>query len=250
MELQLGQVCLQIHLEIDLELYLSYNFIMKKSLNKLLKEQVRYLGLRLIVKRQVNLQEEVEAHLELLIDYLKELLKKNFITKVKWIVPGGSTGQESICNGLKAIYADCPDPKDSVVLIHDGVRPLISEQLIKDNIECVRKYGTAITVVPQNETVVSINDDNEIVSTTERSTARIARAPQSFILEDIMECHRKAIAEGRNNMIDSASMMTEYGHKLHVVEGPIENIKITTPSDYYIFRAIFEARENSQIFGF
>ena len=180
------------------------------------------------------------------IDYLKELLKKNFITKVKWIVPGGSTGQESICNGLKAIYADCPDPKDSVVLIHDGVRPLISEQLIKDNIEC----GTAITVVPQNETVVSINDDNEIVSTTERSTARIARAPQSFILEDIMECHRKAIAEGRNNMIDSASMMTEYGHKLHVVEGPIENIKITTPSDYYIFRAIFEARENSQIFGF
>ena len=99
-------------------------------------------------------------------------------------------------------------------------------------------------------TVVSINDDNEIVSTTERSTARIARAPQSFILEDIMECHRKAIAEGKNNMIDSASMMTEYGHKLHVVEGPIENIKITTPSDYYIFRAIFEARENSQIFGF
>ena len=143
------------------------------------------------------------------IDYLKELLKKNFITKVKWIVPGGSTGQESICNGLKAIYADCPDPKDSVVLIHDGVRPLISEQLIKDNIECVRKHGTAITVVPQNETVVSINDDNEIISTTERSTASIARAPQSFILEDIMECHRKAIAEGKNNMIDSASLMTE-----------------------------------------
>ena len=126
----------------------------------------------------------------------------------------------------------------------------MDQQLIKDNIECVRKYGTAITVVPQNETVVSINDDNEIVSTTERSTARIARAPQSFILEDIMECHRKDIAEGKNNMIDSASMMTEYGHKLHVVDGPIENIKITTPSDYYVFRAIFEARENSQIFGF
>lgn len=184
------------------------------------------------------------------IDYLKELLKKNFITKVKWIVPGGSTGQESICNGLKAIYADCDNPKDSVVLIHDGVRPLISEQLIKDNIECVRKNGTAITVVPQNETVVSVDENNMIVNTTERSTARIARAPQSFILEDIMECHRKAIKEGKNNMIDSASMMMSYGHKLHVVEGPIENIKITTPSDYYVFRAIFEARENSQIFGF
>lgn len=184
------------------------------------------------------------------IDYLKELLKKNFITKVKWIVPGGSTGQESICNGLKAIYADCPDPKDSVVLIHDGVRPLISEQLIMDNIECVKKHGSSITVVPQNETVVSIDDTNMICGTTERSTARIARAPQSFILEDITEAHRKAIAEGKNNMIDSASLMMEYGHKLHVVEGPIENIKITTPSDFYIFRAIFEARENSQIFGF
>ena len=89
-----------------------------------------------------------------------------------------------------------------------------------------------------------------ICNTTERSTARIARAPQSFILEELMEAHRKAIAEGNNTMIDSASLMMHYGHKLHVVEGPIENIKITTPSDYYIFRAIFEARENSQIFGF
>jgi len=184
------------------------------------------------------------------IDYLKDLLKKNFITKVKWVVQGGNTGQESIYNGLKAIYDDCNNPEDTVVLIHDGVRPLINEQLITDNIDCVLKNGNAVTVVPQTETVVAVNDDNEIVSVNNRAVSRIARAPQSFILEDIMNAHKQAIKDGEHNMIDSSSLMIHYGHTLNVVEGPMENIKITTPSDFYIFRAINEAKENSQIFGF
>ncbi|MDQ0200743.1 IspD/TarI family cytidylyltransferase [Neobacillus ginsengisoli] len=183
------------------------------------------------------------------IDYLKELIRRDFITKVKWIVPGGATGQESIYNGLKTIFADCDTPEDSIVLIHDGVRPLINERLISDNIASVKKYGSAITVVPQTETVVSVNEEDNITSIGERIISRIARAPQSFYLEDIMQVHNRAIKDNKLNMIDSSSLMMQYGHTLHAVEGPIENIKITTPSDFYIFRAIFEARENLQILG-
>ncbi|MBL4934998.1 2-C-methyl-D-erythritol 4-phosphate cytidylyltransferase [Clostridium sp. YIM B02515] len=183
------------------------------------------------------------------IDYLKELIKRDFITKVNWIVSGGATGQESIYNGLKTIYAECDNPKDSIVLIHDGVRPLINQNLITENIACVKKYGSAITVVPQTETVVSINDKNVITSIGDRSISRIARAPQSFILEDIIGAHNQALKENRLDMIDSASLMMHYGHTLHTVNGPMENIKITTPFDFYVFRAIFQERENSQIYG-
>lgn len=183
------------------------------------------------------------------IDYLKEQLKHNFFEKVRWIVAGGETGQQSIYNGLRAIFDSCDNPKDTIVLIHDGVRPLINEKLISDNITAVKHFGSAITVTKAVETVISTNDQNEIVDIPNRNLAKIAKAPQSFYLSDIIAAHEKAIEDNNFKMVDSASLMMHYGYKLHTVEGPVENIKITTPFDYYIFRAIYEARENSQIFG-
>ena len=182
------------------------------------------------------------------IGYLKDILARDFIKKVRWIVPGGETGQDSIRNGLEAIEKDCKD-SDSVVLIHDGVRPLINDKLISDNIAKVRECGSAITVTPAIETIVAMDNQDEITKITDRKQCFLARAPQSFFVKDIMEAHRKAIAEGIHDMIDSASLMQHYGHSLFTVNGPAENIKITTPMDFYLFRAIYEARENSQIFG-
>lgn len=183
------------------------------------------------------------------IDCLNELLNKNNIKKVKWIVNGGKTGQESIYNGLKAIYNDYNNLDEAIVLIHDGVRPLITNKLITDNIECVKRYGSAITVTPVKETIVTVNSCNQINQIIKRKTARVAKAPQSFYLKDIMTVHNRAIEDNVINMIDSASLMSHYGYLLHTVDGPDENIKITTPYDYYVFRAIYEARENTQIFG-
>lgn len=183
------------------------------------------------------------------IHYLKEQLKHNFFEKVRWIVPGGETGQQSIYNGLKAIHDECNNPNDTIVLIHDGVRPLINDKLISDNIAAVKQFGSAITVTKAVETVISTNDQNEIVDIQNRNYAKIAKAPQSFYLGEIMAAHEKAIVDNNLKLTDSASLMMHYGYKLHTVDGPVENIKITTPSDYYIFRAIYEARENSQIFG-
>lgn len=181
------------------------------------------------------------------IPYLERLIHKFDITKVCSIVPGGETGQDSIFNGLEE--AERLFPNDTCVLIHDGVRPLITEQTISDNIESVRRYGSCITCIPAIETfVVSQPDGNlEIPS---RKDSLIARAPQSFKLSDILMAHKKARMQGKHDFIDSCSMMSEYGYILHTVVGPMENIKITTPTDYFIFKAMVDVHENQQIFGF
>lgn len=185
--------------------------------------------------------------LESWIPYCKELLEKYHINKVSSIVPGGSNGQESIFNGLSA--ATNLYPNDSIVLIHDGVRPLINEQVITDDIVCVKENGTAITVSPAIETIVRKQKDGHVGDIFDRSSCEMAKAPQCFYLKDIYDAHFKAIKEGKHDFIDSASIMQYYGHELSTVVGPAENIKITTPSDFYIFRAIIDARENMQIMG-
>ena len=173
------------------------------------------------------------------IDHLKMLLQKNNFTKVKWVVPGGASGQESIYNGLKALHDNCPE--DTIVLVHDGVRPLVNAQVISDNIACVQAHGNAVTTSSAIETIQQI---------IPRQRCAMARAPQSFRLGDLYQAHCRAISEGRGDFIDSASMMMEYGHTLYTVTGPAENIKITTPSDYYMFKSFVEAEENKQIFGY
>jgi 2-C-methyl-D-erythritol 4-phosphate cytidylyltransferase len=181
------------------------------------------------------------------ISFFRDLLEKYNIDKVKWVVPGGVNGQESIYNGLSSIQPHVPD--DSIVLIHDGVRPLITQELISQCIQSVVSYGSAITITPEIETVVSLDDEGKVVSIMDRSKCFHAKAPQCFRFSDIWQAHKKAKQDGLTDMIDSASLMRHYGYSLHTEQGAYDNIKITTPSDFYIFRALYEARENSQIFG-
>lgn len=183
------------------------------------------------------------------IPYLEELLYRFRIEKVRRIVPGGPTGQLSIYNGLKAAH-DISHGEDPIVLIHDGVRPLITPELLTENIECVKKYGSAITAGVVKETIVVIDKDMGIEQVPSRARSRVAKAPQSFRLSEILSVHERAIAEGLNDSIDSCTLMQMYGKKLHMIDGPYENIKITTPDDFYMMRAILEARENDQIYGF
>lgn len=170
------------------------------------------------------------------------------IEKVKKIVPGGLTGQLSIYEGLKAAK-EISVNDDAIVLIHDGVRPLINGKLISDNIESVKRNGSAITCVRVNETVLEVKEDGEIANIPKREDSRLARAPQSFWLSEILKVHEKALSENKIDFIDSCSMMKYYGYKLYLIEGPSENIKITTPEDFYIMRALLDAKENTQIYG-
>ena len=190
----------------------------------------------------------VVACLESWIPYLKELLEKFNIHKVVKVVPGGSSGQESIYNGLVAAEEVAAGEK-SIVLIHDGVRPLIHAKTISDNIASVKEHGSAITSVKVKETVLVVSEDNSIDSVPKREDTRLARAPQSFYLDDILAAHRKSMAEQLPGFIDSCSLMQYYGKKLYLIEGPQENIKITTPDDFYTMRALLDAKEEAQIYG-
>lgn len=182
------------------------------------------------------------------IEYLNDLLYKYRIEKVKKVVSGGATGQGSIYNALCAAE-EVADGNRAIALIHDGVRPLINARLLSENIRCVKEYGSAITAGIVKETVVIIDENGEIEQVPSRALSRLAKAPQSFYLDEILSAHRTAIKEGKTDFIDSCSMMQYYGKKLHMIDGPYENMKITTPDDYYTMRAILDAKEDSQIYG-
>ncbi len=185
------------------------------------------------------------------IPFLEKQLRKFEISKVVSIVPGGETGQDSIYNGLCAAekYANEQKAIDVNVLIHDGVRPLITQQTISDNIKMVKEKGNCITCIPATETFVVTQDDGAL-QIPSREHSKIARAPQTFKLKDILVAHRQALRDNKHDYIDSCTMMSAMGHKMNTIMGPMENIKITTPTDYFIFRAMVEVHENQQIFGF
>ena len=96
---------------------------------------------------------------------------------------------------------------------------------------------------------MEIYDDGGIKNVPDRAHSRVAKAPQSFWLEDILSAHRKALAADRRDFIDSCTMMQYYGYQLYMTDGPYENIKITTPDDFYTMRAILQAKEDAQIYG-
>ena len=180
------------------------------------------------------------------ITYMEEMKYRYRLDKVGAIVPGGETGQLSIFKGLlaaKNIYGI----NKNIVLIHDGVRPIISEKEISDNINSVKENGSAITCANTKETFVLIDKNGEVVDILDRDYSCVAKAPQSFYLKDLIEAHEKAIAEGMTNIVDSCTLMRYYGHSLSVVNGSYKNIKITTPDDFYMFRALFDAKENKQL---
>ena len=194
----------------------------------------------------------VVACIESWIPFLEKQLRKFEINKVVKIVPGGESGQGSIYNGLCAAEAYIKSKnvasEDTTVLIHDGVRPLITEETITDNINKVAEVGSCITCIPATETLVVKQHDGSL-EIPSRADSLIARAPQSFLLSDILTAHRRAIDEKKNDFIDSCTMMSHYGYRLGTIIGPMENIKITTPTDFFVLRAMVKVHEDQQIFG-
>lgn len=183
------------------------------------------------------------------LDYTKRLIEKYNIKKVRWIVPGGESALSSQYNGLQEIRKSGSYSADSIVLIHDGVRPLIDEKLIDDCIEGVLRYGSAVVVAPAIETIIRTDNHDTIKDTFPRTECQLARAPQCFRIGEILEAHDRARAEDTYDFVDSTSMMLHFGYKIHTVNGPSENIKVTNPADFYICRALLDAKENSQIYG-
>ena len=184
--------------------------------------------------------------LESWIPEFRHLLKQYAIEKVSQVLPGGDGGDRSVYHGLNALNGICSP--DDIVLIHDGVRPLINSELITANISHAKQYGNAITVEPVTESVVRLGNDNRIIDVPPRAEMFFAKAPQTFKYGIIRELYKRA-HEDNVRSIDSAHLCSMYGVEMYTVKSSPNNMKITAPTDYYIFRALYEAMENQQILG-
>lgn len=181
---------------------------------------------------------------------LQKMVKKHMISKVMNIVPGGATGQDSIYHALVAAKENNDD--DSIVLIHDGVRPCITKELIDEVLVCVKEHGSAITCSAMFETPVISHDGITVDEVPPRALFYTAQAPQCFYLGDVIDAHVKMRKDnpGYKGVVDTCTLMRLLGKDVKIVVGPRGNIKVTTPEDLYIFRAMIQYKESEQIFGF
>ena len=180
------------------------------------------------------------------IEELKGLLRRFGISKVKKIVSGGITGHDSIYQGLLAMGEFTAD--NDIVLIHDGVRPLIDEELITLNIDTVKKYGNAITCEADKESQIRSLDGKTVCEMPPRDQMYTAKAPQSFYYGEIRQLYDRAYEDGIKS-IDSAQLCSLYHKDMHMVKSTSNNMKITEPADFYICRALYDALEGQQVFG-
>ena len=189
----------------------------------------------------------LESH----IPHTKGLLSKFNITKVKGIASGGDTAHESIFNALKVAAEDADNNDDTVVLIHDGVRPVINKKIIDDNVDAAREFGSSISSIPAFETIAESLDGGESVErVTNRDLMYVLQAPQGFRLQEIYKINRQALEDGvMGTFIDQAHMMNHYGYDLHMTAGFRGNVKVTVPMDLTYFRFLVESGEFKNVTG-
>ena len=146
---------------------------------------------------------------------LKAYAKQFGIAKLESVVSGGKNGQDSIRNGLYDI-AERHSGEDDVVLIHDAIRPMVSQEIITDNIRVCRENGNAITVVPCTAAMLKTYDSLSTTEQVPRDNLKITQTPQAFFVKDIVEAHKEALSKGITNSVASCTMYIELGRKLYM----------------------------------
>ena len=167
------------------------------------------------------------------------------ITKLKWVIPGGETGQESIFKGLSKLKEELTD--DDVVMIHDGNRPLVSSQIISDSFATFSRWGSAVTAIPCTEVVFETEDGLSSCVSTERERLRRTQTPHTYKLGELYGAHLEAQKRGITNTAASCMLMKELGRMTYFSKGSEENLKITTTDDLKIFKALLYMKHDSWI---
>jgi 2-C-methyl-D-erythritol 4-phosphate cytidylyltransferase len=167
---------------------------------------------------------------------LTEIVARHHFTKVTKVVPGGKERQDSVRHALEQVHEDI-----EIVLVHDAVRPFLTDRMVEEVVTVARTKGAAIVALPMKDTVKQVGADRVIERTVDRQTLWLAQTPQAFRRDWLLEAHRKAHAEGVR-ATDDAYLVEWFGHPVSVVEGSGDNIKITRPEDMMIGNAILAAR--------
>jgi 2-C-methyl-D-erythritol 4-phosphate cytidylyltransferase len=168
-----------------------------------------------------------------------DLIRQFGLDKVRVITPGGETAQHSILNALRGAVADGA-PEEAAALVHDGVRPIISSDLISRNIAAAERHGSAVTAIPCFETIAMSLDGAETVSSvTQRDLMYVLQAPQTFRLGDAYRVNMQSLTDGLlGKFVDQAHLMRHYGKALHMVPGLRGNVKLTTDFDLMQFKLL------------
>ena len=179
------------------------------------------------------------------IDHLEALIKDYKITKVHSVVPGGATGYASIHNGVMETAKFMTDP-DDIILICDGVRPMLTERLISDSIRYARECGTSVPVTPSIDSLLFSEDGKFCEKSYERNSMYITQAPQGYTMEKILWAHSEAERRGILNPVSSSELFIELGEKVRLFEGERINIKVTTQEDLEILNAWCHHQESEK----
>jgi len=168
--------------------------------------------------------------------YACELIDGMRLIKPVRVIPGGKERQDSVHNGLNSI-SGC-----DIVMVHDGVRPFVTEEILNRSLEETVRCGAAVVAVPAKDTIKTVDKDRNVIETLERSKLWQVQTPQTFKYEIIKEAFEKAYRDGFYGT-DDASLVERAEHKVCIVPGSYQNIKITTPEDMIIAEAILRSRE-------
>lgn len=164
------------------------------------------------------------------------------ITKLKYIIPGGDSGQASIRNGVFELEKHYS--RDDFVLVHDAIRPMVSEEVISDSLKVAQEYGNAITVIPCAEAMVMTEDQQSSEELYPRDQLKRTQTPQVFRVGEICDLHREALARGITNSVASVTLMIELGRRVYFSKGSEKNVKLTTVEDIDIFKALLVAQRS------
>ena len=178
-------------------------------------------------------------------DVVKAYAKQFGVDKLKWVVSGGSSGQESIRNGVHALQGICSD--EDIIIIHDGIRPLVDETVLTDVIVKCQQYGNAVTSLPYNEQIFVVDDDISTVKYIPRETLRRVSTPQAYKFGKLLWAYNKAFAEevGIYGSSYTNTMMVELGERLYFAAGSDKNIKLTTKDDLEMFKAYLKSDKDN-----
>lgn len=180
-------------------------------------------------------------------DVVRAYAKQYGITKLKWIVSGGETGQESIRNGVYNLEGVCAE--DDVVIIHDGIRPLVDEAVLTDVILTCKKYGNAVTSLPYNEQIFVVDDEISTTKYIPRETLRRVSTPQAYKFGKINWAYHEAFAKeiGIYGSSYTNTMMVELGERLYFAAGSDKNIKLTNKDDLEMFKAYLLSEKQNRL---
>lgn len=169
------------------------------------------------------------------------------ITKLKWVTSGGETGQESIRNGVYSLKDVCS--KDDIIIIHDGIRPLVDATVLTDVIKVAKEKGNAVTSMPYNEQIFVVAEDDSSTTTKyiPRETLRRVSTPQAYTYGKLDWAYHKAFEEkiGIYGSSYTNTMMVELGERLNFAAGSDKNIKLTTKDDLEMFKAYLKAEKDT-----